>query len=59
MGLCGSTANSGRPANRPSSLVTIWGDYFSPDTRTIISIIKIAGNKEAPLQYNFQLVDPF
>jgi hypothetical protein len=28
---------------RPGGAQTVWGDYFNSDTRTILSILSIAG----------------
>ena len=51
------------PLERPASnLLTIWGDHFSADTRTILSAIKVAnasfGGRD-PVPYSFHCVDQF
>jgi hypothetical protein len=43
MGCSGSKENTlERPGNYSSKL-TVWGDYFNSDTRTILSILLVAG----------------
>ena len=58
MGLCGSRADSREALARPiaSDIVTLYGDMFSPDTRTIVELIKIAGLSN---KFNFQKIDQF
>ncbi len=58
MGCCGSKgAGSLAPmaANGGSNLVTLVGDMFSPDTRTIYILIKLGGDDEIP--YKLQPID--
>ncbi len=42
MGCSGSKETLDRPGGAGGKL-TIWGDHFSPETRTILSILAIAG----------------
>ena len=52
MGCGGSKENT---LDRPGSgKLTVWGDYFNSDTRTILSIINIAG-----VPYSLEEVDQF
>lgn len=52
MGCGGSKENTlDRPGN---GKLTVWGDHFNSDTRTILSIINIAG-----VPYSFEEVDQF
>ena len=52
MGCSGSKENT---LERPGSgKLTVWGDYFNADTRTILSILFIAG-----IPHQFEEVDQF
>lgn len=58
MGLCGSRASGGHSLERPHQhLLTVWGDYFNADTRSIITLIKMGSGDTMP--YYFKLVDEF
>lgn len=51
MGLCGG--KEGGSLERPGSgILTIYGDYFSPETRTLMALIQIGG-----VPHNFHPVD--
>jgi hypothetical protein len=55
MGLCGSKEAGGVTIDRPGTgILTVHGDFFSPETRTILVILKLA-----QVKFNFQLVDQF
>jgi hypothetical protein len=45
MGLCGSrNSGGGASLDRPiSQVLTVWGDYFSADTRSILTLIAMGG----------------
>ena len=44
MGCAGSKDNTlERPGGLSKNQLTVWGDYFNSDTRTILSILHIAG----------------
>ena len=51
MGCGGSKETLDRPGG---GKLTVWGDFFSADTRTILSILYIAG-----VPYNLEEVDQF
>lgn len=52
MGCGGSKENTlERPGN---GKLTVWGDHFNSDTRTILSIIEIAG-----VPYSLEEIDQF
>jgi hypothetical protein len=43
MGLCGSKETGVATLDKPGNgILTVWGDYFSPETRTILVILHIA-----------------
>jgi hypothetical protein len=43
MGLCGSKEAGVATLNSPGTgMLTVWGDYFSPETRTIIVILNLS-----------------
>ena len=44
MGLCGSRVDQQEALARPKAqeIVTLWGDMFQPETRSIVVLIKIA-----------------
>jgi len=43
MGCSGSKETLDRPGGAGSGKLTIWGDYFNPETRTILITLKMAG----------------
>ena len=51
MGLC--QAKPSDTLDRPgSSILTVWGDFFQPETRTLMIMIQIAG-----INHEFREVD--
>lgn len=54
MGCSGSKENTLERPGAPAQKLTIWGDYFNSDTRTILSILNIAG-----IPFNLEEVDYF
>ena len=56
MGCSESKENSNTTLDRPSAntKLTVWGDYFNADTRTILTILNIAG-----VSHNIEEVDMF
>src|SRR5437868_2018667 len=53
MGVCGSKDNSS--LDRPGQgVLTVWGDYFSPETRTILTMLTLG-----QVKHEFQAVDQF
>lgn len=56
MGLC-NTKNSSATLEKPGtqkSIITLWGDFFSPETRTIMSILNFG-----KVKYQLNIVDQF
>ena len=47
MGACPS-----HPVERPTTKITVYGDHFSAETRTIINVLEICS-----LEYDFQHID--
>lgn len=44
MGCSGSKENTlDRPGLAGSGKLTVWGDYFNSETRTVLAILQIAG----------------
>ena len=54
MGLCTSKENSTLDKPGASSMLTVWGDYFSPETRTIMVILH-----QGQVKCDLQIVDQF
>ena len=53
MGGCGSKDNN--TLERPGQgVLTIWGDYFTPETRTIVAILQMCS-----IKFEFHSVDQF
>jgi hypothetical protein len=43
MGMCGSKDSGLATLDKPGTgILTVWGDYFSPETRTILVILKLS-----------------
>ena len=59
MGLCESRQGGSYAAlERPkSTILTLYGDHFSPDTRSILILIKMGAGDALP--FNFHMVDQF
>jgi hypothetical protein len=42
MGLCGGKESNNATLDKPAqSILTVWGDFFSPETRTIMIMVKM------------------